>query len=123
MSSPIARPPGQFDIQPRLTGTAKIASGATLSDAIQCYQGTLLTLETPAALTSATINFQGSLDGVTYVPIYDNTNTRVSLTVTTNQARGYNLTPSVFVGWPYIKLEASGAEGADRLFSYAVGIV
>lgn len=92
--------------------TPSIASGQTKSGAIEISGAAFVTIKTPAALTGTTISFEGceSLGG-TYVPIYDEFNTLVSLTVTTS--RGYPV-PSPVMAWPYIKIVSGSSEGADR---------
>lgn len=96
-----------------------ILSGQTVSDAKDLANTTLCGIETPAALTSTAITFQGSNDGTTYVPIKDSVSgAAISVTVTTSS--GYSLNPSQFAGWRFIKVVGGSAEGADRIIKLCV---
>jgi hypothetical protein len=72
---------------------------------------TVIGLVTPAAWTAADIAFKVSVDGVTYVPLYDARTpgaatevTIASASVPTSAARGFALDPSVFAGYNYLKI-------------------
>lgn len=60
------------------TPTAVIASGASLSGAIYVGSGKLVSIQMPAAWTSAGLSFAGSADGVTFNPIYDGSGAEVT---------------------------------------------
>lgn len=92
--------------------TATITSGQTKSAAVHALGGSIVAIETPAALTGTALSFEGSRDGSTYVPLYDETNTALSVTVGTS--RGYAIPPYWFKGWTFIKVVSNAAEGADR---------
>jgi len=55
----------------RTTKTATIAQGASLSDAVDTGGLTILSILMPATWDAAVLTFQGSLDGVTYGNVYD----------------------------------------------------
>jgi hypothetical protein len=63
----------------------------------------------PAAFTGTTLTFQVSADGSTYVPLYDSSGTLQSMTVAVSC--GYSLNPTVFAGWPYLKVVSGSAQG------------
>lgn len=91
---------------------ATILSGATVSDAIDLIGRGCLVIYLPATFTGATITFQGSYDNVTFLALYNTSNTQMSMTVTQNRA--YVLSPEDLVGIRYLKLVSGSAEGADR---------
>jgi hypothetical protein len=100
---------------------ATIASGETVSGAIDVYPGRLYGFVLPAAFTGTAITFQVSEDGSTYRALYDDGNTAVSITVT--QARAYAFKVDDFHclhQWRYIKLVSGSAEGADRTIQLLV---
>lgn len=98
--------------------TATIANGGTLSDAVDLGASTVCGLILPAAFTGTGLSFQVSADGVTYVALYDSSNTAESMTVT--QGRAYSVNPSVFAGWQYAKVVSNAAEGASRAVTLVV---
>lgn len=62
------------------TATLTIASGASVSDAVDTGGYALLALETPAAWTAAALTFQHSRDGSTsWTDLYDDQGTEVSI--------------------------------------------
>lgn len=89
-----------------------IASGQTVSAALDCGGFSLVGLVIPAAFTGTAITFQVSADGVTYQPLYDSSNTVVSITVA--QGRSYALAPTNFQGAAFLKIVSGTAEGAAR---------
>ena len=53
------------------TQTAVIANGASLSSAVALGAKNLIAIVFPAAWTAASVTFQASVDGTTFVDIYD----------------------------------------------------
>ena len=96
----------------RFTATAPIANGASLSGAVDLNRRGIAGLIMPAAWTTAAITFQVSVDGITYVNLYD-TNGEASLPATTVVAasRAIMLDPRAFVGCRYVKVR-SGTSGS-----------
>jgi hypothetical protein len=96
-----------------------IASGQTTSDAVSCelitngeYQ--LHAIEFPAAMTGATITFQGSRSSAgTYVALRE-VGGGANYPVTYAASSGAPVDPRVFATWPFLKIVSSSAEGADR---------
>lgn len=77
--------------------------GQSESNAVQLNEGTLVGLTVSGStLSASSVTFLASADGVTYLPLYDDTGTEVALTVST-AARNYTLDPSVFFPWNFIK--------------------
>lgn len=101
----------------RITRDVAIANGGTSSDPINLGDFYLCGLYTPSALTSTSLGFQASDDGITYSTMYDSTGTAISATVSTS--RFVVLNPSTFAGVRFLKLTCS-AEGAARTIT-AVG--
>jgi hypothetical protein len=89
--------------------TVTIANGASLSGAAEIGQGTLVGIQLPT-LTNASLSFQGSHDGVTYVEVVDASAAAVAYGV---------------AGVPFLKVRSgtSGspvAQGAARTISLIV---
>ena len=93
--------------------TATIANGGTVSTAVSLEGTTLVGIAFPAGLTTGTARFQVSLDGVTYLPLNDDLGNRVSVPAVASTAN--SLKPSVFAGWPFVKVDMASAVGADRI--------
>lgn len=99
-----------------------IASGASLSDAAAIGAGTLVGIQLPT-ITSASLSFQGSADGTTYVEVLDASSAAVAVGASTG-AR-YIKAPADLAGVPYLKVRSgtSGApvnQGAARVITLIV---
>lgn len=92
--------------------TVTISNGTTTSNAIDLQGLCLVQIQTPAALTGTAITFQSSNDGVTYQPLYNDSNTQLSITVGTS--RNYNIAPTDFAGCRFLKIVSNASEGSDR---------
>jgi hypothetical protein len=101
-----------WDPGSKTLATATIASAATTSGAITLGANTITGMVLPAAFTGTALSFQVSADGATYVALYDSTNTLETMTVA--QGRGYSVNPTVFAGWPYMKIISGSTEAASR---------
>ena len=101
------------------TVAANIANTATESQAIDTKGFALVGFFTPAALTGTTLTFESSLTlAGTYVPVYDSTNTQVSITVATS--RYYAVDPKNFQGIRFLKIKSGSAEGAARVITLSL---
>ncbi|HWJ72421.1 MAG TPA: hypothetical protein VNX29_04565 [Kaistia sp.] len=76
------------------TVTATIASGGSLSGAVDLGTGRLVGLILPAAWTTAAITFQGSADGATYFDLYDDATERAIASA--------SVVPSRFIALPIV---------------------
>ena len=85
-----------------------IASGASLSSAVNLRGGLLATIEMPAAWDAANLTFQSSGDGVTFANLYDENGTEV--TVVASTSRRIRLEPSQWAAIQQIKVR-SGTSG------------
>lgn len=94
------------------TNNIVIASGQTVSAALDLQGLALTAIQIPAAFTGASITFQGSFDNSTFQAIYNTSNTAYSITVGTS--RTYAINPADFAGFRYIKIVSASAEGAER---------
>jgi len=91
-----------------------IASGQTVSDAVDLRGLDMLAFILPAAFTGTTIQFQMSptaIDG-TYYPCYNIADAVMEATVT--QGRAYFIEPQDLAGIRFIKLVSGSAEAAER---------
>ena len=92
---------------------AVIANGGTVSAEVDLIGTSVCGMVLPAAFSGTSVTFQTAIAlGGTYQPLYDSTNTQVSIPVT--QARNYSLNPATFAAWRYIRVVSSTAEGAER---------
>jgi hypothetical protein len=104
----------QVDALGREARTLTVSSGEATSNAVKCNGRTLAAVETPGTLTQTALRFSVSRDGVTYVPLMKDDNTRYSITVAVSS--GYSLNLALLKGWEYVKINMGGNEGADRVF-------
>ena len=101
-----------------VTQTATILSGASLSGSIDLGTTRLFAIIMPAAWTSASLTFQGSVDGTNWFNLYTDTGTEVSATVAASQYVVMS-SPAQMLGVRYAKVRSgtSGSavnQGADR---------
>lgn len=85
-----------------------IANAASLSDAAHIGAGTLVGIQLPT-IDSASLSFQGSYDGVTYVEVVDASGNAVAYQASTGAV--YIKAPADLVGVPYLKVR-SGTVGS-----------
>jgi hypothetical protein len=64
-----------------------IANGAAVSTAINLAGGTLVAIQLPAAWTAADITFEGSFDGTTWAPVFDDASAEVKIAAATVAAQ------------------------------------
>jgi hypothetical protein len=99
--------------------TVTIASGGTVSTAIQASREAAWGLQMPAAFTGTSITFQASADGSTFQALYeydtttdDGSATR-AVTLAVAAARSYDL-PAALTAWKAFKIVSGSAEAAAR---------
>jgi hypothetical protein len=103
--------------------SGSIVVGNTTSNPIQVNNFIFAGLTTGSSLTGTTLSFLVSNDGTNYYPLYDNTSTEVTLTVTT-AARAYALNPNNFYPWNFIKVREGNSASqvaqasANALFTF-----
>lgn len=102
--------------------TVTIANGQSLSSAAEIGIGTLVGIQLPT-FTSASLSFQGSADGVTYVEVVDASAQAVAYGASTGAI--YIKAPADLAGVPYLKVRSgtSGspvAQGAARTITLVV---
>lgn len=108
-------------LAPPAVSVATIANGASLSDAVFLGYSSLVGLSVPV-LTSASLTFQGSHDGVTFFDLYDAAGAEVTVVATVGSK--FMIAPQAVAACSWIKVRSgtSGApvtQGAQRL----IGIV
>lgn len=91
-----------------INSSVVIASGASLTAAIDLDDARLASIQLPSAWTAANLTFQTSLDGVTYGDWYDSSG--VEYTVTAAASRSIGLQLVDFIPYRYIKIR-SGTTG------------
>lgn len=92
--------------------TVTVASGQTVSNAIDLGELAVVGLVTPGTITSTAITFQASQDNVTFSQV-----TKVDATVytlTVSASKYIVIPPADLAGVRYLKVVAGSAEGADR---------
>jgi len=98
---------------------ANILISTTESQAIDTKGFALVGFFTPAALTGTTLTFEACQTvGGTYLPVYDSTNTQVSITVATGKY--YALDPKNFQGIRFLKIKSGSTELAARVINLSL---
>lgn len=92
-----------------------IASGETVSNAVQVLQYKVFALKIPAAFDSTAISFQGSEkpDG-DFFDVYDQAGNQISITVSTSRVIGLDAAALEVAAIPYLKIVSNSSESADR---------
>jgi hypothetical protein len=85
----------------------------TKSDAIEKLGMALVGIQTPAALTSTAMTFEGSADGVTFEPVFLFDGSSAYPVVVAGH-RYISINPEVTKGIPWLKLVMGTAEAAAR---------
>lgn len=102
---------------------ATIASGESLSSAVDCGELRPFAIQMPAAWDAAGLTFQKSADGITYSDVYAPAGTEYSLSAAASE--WINLNPQDFADARYLKVR-SGTSGtpvnqlADRALSVVI---
>jgi hypothetical protein len=101
-----------------------IANSASLSEAGKFYGNTLIGILMPAAWTSASLSFQGSIDGTNFYDLYDSTGTEK--TCTAGASRILLFPPQDWFGVEWIKVRSGTSaaavnQGADRVITLLLG--
>lgn len=114
-----AKPVGSQMVE---TTTVTIASGASLSGAADLKGRKLVGIIMPSTWTTASLTFQGSIDGTNYFNVYDGATER-ALIVSTSYYSALNI--GDWVGFRYLKVRSgtSGTpvnQGADRVLTLVV---
>ena len=84
-----------------------LASGQTTSDSFSMSGDSVIGIVTPATFGPTTLTIQVSLNNVDWVTLNG-----VQFSVTTSNA--YEVTPQSIYGWPFVRIVANSAPGADR---------
>lgn len=91
--------------------TSTIANGASLGGAIALGLRSLFGLLIPASWTTAAITFAVSLDGTTFVPLYDVDGEVTIPSGGVVSSTAIALDPVLFAGWSHVK-PRSGTSGS-----------
>ena len=97
---------------------AVILDGETTSGTIDTGGGRrqVVGLQMPDAWTAASLTFEGSHDGTTFVPIYHGAG-EYTITAAMGAAVdcGVSLAKEAFAGWPFVRIVSENTQsGADR---------
>lgn len=98
-----------------------VATDNDLSSAVDLKDFTLSGLIVPAGLSSTTLNFWVSVDGVNFYQLVDAQNSTVTVDVGAT-AKAMIISPCCFAGWQYIKIGTGSAEGSNKTFTL-VGVL
>lgn len=105
----------------RSVKTAVIATGGTVSAALDCGQtGCLTAISLGAEFDGTTLSFQTSNDGTTYQVLNDEYGNAVSMTVAAS--KNYNLNLNAFYPWRYVKFVAGEQTGATTITAIIRGL-
>jgi hypothetical protein len=94
-----------------------LATSLTISSRIESDCSEFFGVIIPLVFEGTSLSFQVSIDGITFQDLYDTTNSKVTLTVTTS--RSYDL-PASLRAWPYFRIVSNAAVGADRFLSVSM---
>lgn len=114
----------QFPPKPTVqTATLTLdTNNTTKTDEVVLYGTTPVAFSTPAALTSTSVTFEGSITGsgenATFLPIKSYTGVAIGFTVAADSV--YTLDPADFVAYDSIKIVTGDTEAADREFKLKV---
>lgn len=86
------------------TKSAVIASGASLSDAVNLGLKRIIGIVMPSAWTAAAITLQGSVDGTNYFDLHNDSGTEISITVAAS--RFVLITTRGWPAVPYVKIRS-----------------
>ena len=92
---------------PRATATLTIPAGQSASDALDTADMIPLGVITPGAWTEAALSFQVSADGSTWIPLYDQYGSEVSIpssAIPTGAARAFSIALANVAAWRFIRL-------------------
>lgn len=93
--------------------TAAIASGQTVSEAVDLAGTTLVGIQLPVALTGTALSFQAATSlGGAYQQMIDGNGNALSKTV--SQGKFLTLSPAEFAGVQFLKVVSNASEGASR---------
>lgn len=100
------------------SGTLTIAISTTTSSALAVTEGaTGVLLTMPAALTGTAVALYGSVDEVTWLPIYDS---GVAVSLAFVASSHHVIPPRYTLGLSSIKLVSNGTEAAARSFGFVI---
>lgn len=88
-----------------------------MSDAVYIGTAEVAAVSVPT-IDSAKVQFQGSTDGATFYEIVDETGGKVEVSSTTGQIH-FEI-GSFFVGGPWIKIQTSATQSAERSFHFVL---
>lgn len=93
-----------------ITFPAVIASGQSLSGAVQLGSMRMFAIVVPSGWTTANITFQSSIDGTNWAEVYDSSGAEVTFTVGASPPYFVqNLDASQFLGTQYLKIRSGTA--------------
>jgi hypothetical protein len=104
------------------TKTAVIASGASLSGAVDLGGRKLVAIVMPGTWTAASLTFQASPDGVTYYDVYDGATER-ALTVAASYYSALAIGDWVGLRWIKVRSGATGTpvnQAAERTLTLVI---
>lgn len=101
----------------RFQATATIAASGTTSTAVDLSDYLLTAISFPA-MTGTSVTFTGSADGVTYVPIADETDTNLPPITVSATAKIRKVDPAKFAGIRFIKAVSGSSEASARTLTF-----
>jgi hypothetical protein len=90
---------------------ATIASGASLSGAVDLGMYRMFAIIMPASWTTANLTFQVSADGTNYFDLYDDTGTEVMFTAAASRVI-QNSNPGRWLAFRYLKIRSGTSNSA-----------
>lgn len=99
---------------PIYTEPSIVANGGTESAIVALNGHVIVGIAVPAAITSTTAELQTTIDGSTWLPIYDRLGTKYTLDLVAG--RYIALPPGEIAGLHNVRIKTGTAEGAARTF-------
>ena len=94
--------------------TVTVAASGTTSGHIRKPFSAIVGLVTPSALTSVQVSFEGSLDGTTFMPLYNASGELLEATVGTSRCVSFSWDD--FMAVDYFRIVTGSTEAAERSF-------
>jgi len=86
---------------------AVIANGESTSGTIDARLRQIVGLQMPAAWSTASLTFDGSFDGTTFVPIHHGAGAyTINAAAGAAASLGVSLDPEAFAPWPYVQIRS-----------------
>lgn len=93
-----------------------IPSGASVSNAIDCNERSVIGFVAPAAWTTAALNIEASMDGINWMTagLLDSTNAAAGSWPALTAGAGYSVDLSAMLPWQFVRFRSGTATAATN---------